>query len=217
MRNSPLIKRLNQEQLDKLDLQISEAEVSKYLRGMRNNVAPRSSGYTGNFYKFFWKSIKNRVMQAIYRTKEVNSMSATQKVGFVQIIPTADKDLKLLTNWWPLTLPNTFYKILSGVLANRLKTVLDHLIGPEQKGYVPNRLIDEVTRTTYDIFQYAKDKNLPGMFLLIDFEKAFDSVSFQMIDATLEMFGFEKYYRDWITILLKDFEACVNNSGNISK
>ena len=55
------------------------------------------------------------------------------------------------------------------------------------------------------------------MILLIDFEKAFDSVSFRMIDATLEMFGFGKYCSEWITILVKDFEACVNNSGNISK
>ena len=154
-------------------MQISEAEVSRYLRGMRNNVAPGSSGYTGNFYKFFWKNIKNRVMRAIHRSKEMNSLSVTQKIGIVQIIPKADKDLRLLTNWRPLTLLNTFYKFISGVLANRLKTVLDHLIGPEQKGYVPSRFIGDVTRTTYDIFQYAKEKNLPGMILLIDFEKAF--------------------------------------------
>ena len=202
MRNSPLIKKLSQEQRDKLELQISEAEVSRYLRGMRNNIAPGSSGYTGNFYKFFWKSIKNRVMQAIHRSTEMNSLSATQKIGIVKIIPKADKDLKLLTNWQPLTLLNTFYKIISGVLVNRLQTVLDYLIGPDQKGYVPNRFIGEVTRSTYDIFQYAKEKNLPGMILLIDFEKAFDSISFKMIDATLEMFGFGKYYRDWITILI---------------
>ena len=82
------------------------------------------------------------------------------------------------------------------VLANRLKTLLDHLIGPEQKGNVPNRFIGEVTRTTHDIFQYAKEKNLPGTILLIDFEKAFDSVSFKMIDATLEKFGFGEYYRE---------------------
>ena len=156
-------------------------------------------------------------MRAIHRSKEMNSLSVTQKIGIVQIIPKADKDLRLLTNWRPLTLLNTFYKIISGVLANRLKTVLDHLIGPEQKGYVPGRFIGEVTRTTYDIFQYAKEKNLPGMILLIDFEKAFDSVSFKMIDSTLEMFGFGQYYREWITILLKDFKACINTSGNISK
>ena len=32
------------------------------------------------------------------------------------------------------------------------------------------------------------------MIFLIDFEKAFDSISFKMIDGTLEMFGFGKYY-----------------------
>ena len=58
-------------------------------------------------------------------------MSATQKIGIVKNIPEADKDLKLLTNWRLRILLNTFYKILSGDLANRLKTVLDHLIGPE--------------------------------------------------------------------------------------
>ena len=98
MRNSPLIKKLSQEQRDKLDLQISEGEVSRYLRGMRNNIAPGSSAYIGNFLKFFWKSIKNRGMQAIHRSKEMDSLSATKKIGIVQIIPKADKDLKLLTN-----------------------------------------------------------------------------------------------------------------------
>ena len=37
-----------------------------------------------------------------------------------------------------------------------------------------------------------------------------------MINSTLEMFGFGKHNREWITILLKNFEACVNNSENIS-
>ena len=152
MRNSPLINRLNQEQRDILNLQISEVEVSKYLRGNRNNIAPGSSGYTGNFYKFFWKSIKNRIMQAIHRTKEVNIMSTTQKIGIVHTITKADKDLKLLKNWRPLTFLNTFYKIVLGFLGNRLKTMLNHIIGPEQRGYVPNRFIGEVTRTIYDIF-----------------------------------------------------------------
>ena len=99
MRNSPLIKRLSPDQREKLEVQISEAEVSKYLRGMRNNVAPGSSGYTGNFYKFFWKNFKNRIMRAIHRSKEVNSLSVTQKIGIVQIIPKADKDIRLLTNF----------------------------------------------------------------------------------------------------------------------
>ena len=96
-------------------------------------------------------------MLAIHKTKEDNNMSSSQKLGIVQIIHKQDKNFRFLTNWRPLTLLNTFYKIISGVLANRLKTVLDYLIGPEQKGYVPQRFIGEVTRTTFDIFQHAKE------------------------------------------------------------
>ena len=52
--------------------------------------------------------------------------------------------------------------MISGVLANRLRLVLDDLIKAEQKGYVPQNFIGEVTRTAFDILQYAKEKNLPG-------------------------------------------------------
>ena len=71
----------------------------------------------------------------------------------------------------------TLYKLLSSILATRSKPVLDNLLGCEQKAYIPGRFISECTRNTYDIFQHAKTNNLPGFILLIDFEKAFDSVN----------------------------------------
>ena len=154
MKNSPLIKK----QLEKLDMQISEAVVRKYLKGMCNNFSPVSSGYTGNFYKSFRPVLKQTIMHAIHKTKEVSSLTSSLKLCIVQIIPKADKNQKLLMNWRPITLPNTFYNIISGVLASRLKSVLDYLIGLEHNGYVPQRFIGEFTRTTYDIFQYAKEK-----------------------------------------------------------
>ena len=82
------------------------------------------------------------------------------------------------------------YKLISATLANRLKPTLDKIVGISQKAYILVRYIAECMRNTYDIFSYAKDKNLPGMLMLIDFEKAFDSVSFKFIVTTLELFGF---------------------------
>ena len=106
-------KKLSSEQHERLDIQISEAEVSKNLKGMHNKVAPGYSGNTGNFYKAFWPVLKKTIMHAIHRTKEVDCLSLIRKIGIVQIIPKVDKNLKLLTNWRPLTLLNTFYKISS--------------------------------------------------------------------------------------------------------
>ena len=69
--------------------------------------------------------------------------------------------------------------------------------------YIPGRYIAECTRNTYDIFTHAKDSNLPEMLLLVDFKKAFDSVNFQFIVTTLEIFGFVEVFIKWITIILE--------------
>ena len=71
----------------------------------------------------------------------------------------------------------TLYKQLSATLALRLKSVLDNLLGTSQKAYIPGRFISKCTRNTYDLFHSAKQIIFPGKILLVDFEKAFDSVS----------------------------------------
>ena len=95
--------------------------------------------------------------------------------------------------------------------------LLERIVGHEQKAYIPGRFIGEVTRTTYDFFQHDKQNNLPGMTLLLDFQKAFDSVSFRFLELTLEVFGFGPNYRKWISILLKGFNSCTVGNGNISE
>ena len=59
------------------------------------------------------------------------------------------------------------------------------------------------------------------MMLLIDFEKAFDSVDFGFLVATLEMFGFGEYFVNWIKIILgcnigTNFKGVTVVNGNIS-
>lgn len=87
---------------------------------------------------------------------------------------------------------NTLYKIISAVLAFRLKYDILRILGSDQKAYILGRYIGEVHRSTYDSFHHAKTKNLPGMAVMVNFEKAFDSVSF----VTLELFGFGSVYKN---------------------
>ena len=70
-------------------------------------------------------------------------------------------------------------------------------------------------RTTFDIIQYAKYTNKTGLLLLIDFEKAYDSISFTFINQALEFLDFCEQFIKWINILLSNFKAVVNHCGNI--
>jgi hypothetical protein len=67
--------------------------------------------------------------------------------------------------------------LISSIIAERIKPTLDTIINGDQKGFVSERYIGEAIRTTYDIIQWAKDNNKVALILLIDFEKAYDTIS----------------------------------------
>ena len=197
------------------DLTVKEA--TNYLKRTRNNVSPGSSGFTGEFYKVFWVDLKQRFINAAnYGNSKNKNLSITQRYGVLILLPKGDKDKRLIKNWRPLTLLNTFYKIVSGCIAERIKPNLNKIIHSDQKGFVPGRFMGEVTRTTYDTIQHAKENNLAGLLLCIDFEKAFDSLSFSFLYKTLDIFNFGSEIKQWIQTLLENFKAVINHCGNIS-
>ena len=69
----------------------------------------------------------------------------------------------------------------SAVIANGIRKVLDKLISGEQKGFISGRFIGENVRTIYDIWFETKRQEISGLILSIDFEKAFDTVSWNFI------------------------------------
>ena len=102
---------------------ITVEEMTKYLKKSKNNVAPGSSGFTNEFFKFFWRDIKNFVVNSVDYAFDNNRLSVSQNLGIISIIPKGEKDKRYLTNWRPLTLLNTLYKIISGCIAKRIKPV----------------------------------------------------------------------------------------------
>ena len=97
-----------------------------------------------------------------------------------------------------------------------MKTVLSKLIHTDQKGFMSGRYISDNTRIIYDILQTTKDKNIPGMLLLVDFEKAFDSISWNFMYKCLNFFGFGQTYTAWIKLLYNNVKLCVIQSGIFS-
>jgi hypothetical protein len=61
-----------------------------------------------------------------------------------------------------------------------------------KKVNVKNRYIGECTRLVYDILLETKKTDIPGLLLLVDFEKAFDSVEWPFIQMALRLFWLQK-------------------------
>ena len=183
-------KQLNEEEKSGLEGPITFQEMSTALKNMPNNKSPGTDGFTVEFFKFFWKDIGYLVLHSINEAYEHGEMSTVQKQGVITCIPKQHKDRALLKNWRPITLLNIIYKIAATCIANRIKGVLDRLIGEEQKGFMKGRFIGENIRLIYDVIHETKERYLDGLLLSVDFEKAFDSVSREFVYDCLNFFGF---------------------------
>jgi hypothetical protein len=85
---------------------------------------------------------------------------------------------------------NVDYKILSHMVSNRIKTVLDSIIHNDQKGYIRRRQALDVVLRTMAILKVSKldDESI----CLIDFAKAFDSIQHGFLWEAMVRFNFPK-------------------------
>ena len=144
------------------------------------------------------------------------TLSASQYKGVLTLLHKGGEreDIK---NWRPLTLLNCDYKIISKLLAERLKNVLTKLIHPDQKGFVKGRNISEANRMIQDIIQYADEENEEGIIVFLDQQKAFDRVEWGWVDFVLKTFNFWEKFRGWIQMLVKNATTYIKTNGFVSK
>ena len=131
-------------------------------------------------------------MPSINFAYSFGEMSVTQRSALITTLPTPNKSNFHLKNWRPISLLGVDYKIASAVIANRIKMVLPTIISHTQEGFLKNRSIAEITRLIYDIIDELISSSQEG--LLIDFEKAFDSVEWNFLDEALKVFQFRRVY-----------------------
>ena len=210
------IPKLNLEESISLEGILTYEECSSFLKHMSNNRSPGSSGFGADFFKVFWKYIGHFVVRSINYGYIKGELSITQREGIITCIPKESKDRTLLTNYRPISLLNCVYKIASGAISNRIKRTLDKLISRDQTGFISGRYLGENTRLLYDIMQHADQYDLPGLILLVDFAKAFDSLSWNFIYKVLQFFKFGDSIITWIKVLYKNAVLAVNQGGNLS-
>ena len=78
------------------------------------------------------------------------------------------------------------------------------------------RYIGENIRLLYDVLLHADKEKTHGMLLMIDFEKAFDSVAWSFIQKALDFFNFGPVIKRWIKTLYKNASSCVSVNGQYS-
>jgi len=211
------IPKLSTESKNLLDKPISMKEMYDALLSMKQNKTPGYDGFPTEFYIVFWPDISHMLFNSYKFSIENGLLSMSQRNGIISLLPKKDKDGLYIRNYRPISLLTVDYKIFAKVLANRLKQCLQNLIHSDQTGFLKGRNIGNNIRLILDIIDYTDTKDIPGAILLLDIEKAFDSVSHKFLLQVLKHFNFGDQFISWIETIYSGRKSYIINNGFLTK
>ncbi|GJX30763.1 beta-glucosidase BoGH3B-like protein [Tanacetum coccineum] len=133
--------------------------------------------------------------------------------SFIALIPKISNPL-VVSDYRPISLIGAQYKIIAKLLANRLARVIDSVISCEQTAFVKHRQILDGPLMVNEVIKWCNRKRDKLMIFKIDFEKAFDSISWDYVLQIMKFMGFHGSWISWIRGCLNHATSSVLVNGS---
>ena len=209
-------RKLTQQQADILDQEITKEELYTTLKNMKIGKAPGIDGMTVEFYMEFWEIIGDLLFKSIDYAQKAGHFSISQRRGVIKLIPKKNKNPHFVKNLRPITLLNIDYKILTKLLANRLRQIMDEIVREDQNAFIKRRYIGTNILDLYSLIAAADENEDEAAIILLDIEKAFDTINWKFLKKTLIQCGFPQRFVHWIDIMQVEKELRIFNNGHSS-
>jgi hypothetical protein len=109
-----------------------ESEVIRALSSLGSSKALGLDGFTALFYKKYWSSIRKDVLACVGNFFQNRHLLNEPNHTYITLVP-KQSGSHTIHHFRPISLCNITYKIISKILANRLKIVLPKIISPFQE------------------------------------------------------------------------------------
>jgi hypothetical protein len=175
-----------------LSSEFTREEVKAALDSMGDLKAPGADGMPAVFYKKFWALVGDQVVSEVLQVLRGGSIPAGWNETIVVLIPKVKKPERL-RDLRPISLCNVVYKLVSKVIANRLKLILGDIISPNQSAFVPGRLISDNSILAYEMAHFMKRRRSGKkqyMAVKLDMSKAYDRVEWAFLKGVMLQLGF---------------------------
>ena len=168
---------------------ITLEEIKKAVNGMEDNRAPSPDGYNANFIKICWDIIKNDLFKMVSKSQRCSKIGGSTNSTFLALIP-KEKGPNSFDKFRPISLCNIGYKIITKIMASRLKYILPYLILKNQGVFVKGRKIwDNIILVQEPIHSSQKNGD-KGMVVKLDLANDFDRVSHPFLFQVMRRFRF---------------------------
>jgi exonuclease III len=152
------ITKVTDEQNEMLISEITAEEIKKALSETGNNKSPGRDGIPYEFYKHHANEIAP-ILSEMFNEMLNSPEEKISCIGIMKLLPKSG-NLEELKNWRPVNLTNCDYRILTKVLANRLKKVLSKVLSKRQKGGLDGRKTADVLRAIRNVIHVIEKKSI---------------------------------------------------------
>ena len=153
---------------------------SGVINDFNGDNAPGLDGFSMAFFQSCWCVLKTKIMVVFHNFHTQAVFEKSFNASFLALIP-KKVDAMEVKDFQPISLVCGIYKIISKVLANRLRRVAHGLISNPKNAFVKGKqILDSVLIASKCIDSRLKS-GVPSVLCKLDVEKAYDHVSWDFL------------------------------------
>jgi len=176
-----------------LEAPITMEELRHAISKGKSHKAPGPDGIGLEFYKTAWETIKVELLQIMNLIYLEGIILRKQLQGLIVCIPKHAQP-KTIDDYRPLTLMNIDYKILTRIIAERLRPFMPTILHPHQFCGLQGNSVFEAVAVVREAIAYAETAKKPICIVSIDFSTAFDRISHEYLYKVLSSHGFDDLF-----------------------
>ncbi|KAL4590666.1 hypothetical protein LXL04_003606 [Taraxacum kok-saghyz] len=118
----------------------SSSEIKAIIWGCGNGCASGTDGFSFNFIKCLWSCFEADFFNIVQHFHATGVINTTCNSSFITLVPKTFNPLSL-ADYRPINLIGYIYKVISKVLANRLRVVIGSVVGEVQPAFIAGKNI----------------------------------------------------------------------------